>query len=446
MEDAYNPSRTTKDKYNEMVNMPVSVVILKLAFSTVFSMLIISIYGIADMLFISRIGDAATGACGILYPVTCLIQAVGYTFGMGAGSIISVSLGEKSESDASRAATMAFVLSIITGAVIMVIGLIFLEPVVCTLGATNDNITEAESYGRIILTGAPIMCGAYVLNNTLRQEGKPWYTLAGVAAGGVTNIVLDYLFICIWNKGISGAASASVIGQAVSLFVMLLPYVTGKSIVKLSLKKEKQGADVNIKNIVSIGMPSFIRQICVALAAAALNRRCREFGNDAIAAVAIGTRIFNLAFSVVVGYGQSLAPVIGYSYGAGGREDRIKKAVRFTLITGVLFMTAAAILQYIFAGSIAGCFKGSSSVLQLAEEMIRLQSIAYPFIVVSIVAGVLYQAKEKYIAASAIYGSRQGIFFMLLINALPDIMGFTGVILAQPVADILAAVIFIIFL
>lgn len=439
-------SRAANDKYNEMVKMPVSAVILKLAFSTVLTMVIISIYGIIDMIFISEIGDTAVGACGIVFSITCFIQAAGYTFGMGAGSILARKLGEKSVSAASKATTMAFVSGIISGVVILAFGLIFLKPIMEFLGANKDNLTESMTYGRIIFIGAPIMCGAYVLNNTLRQEGKPWYTLFGITAGGVVNIVLDYLLISVWNMGISGAAWATVIGQAVSLIVMLLPYLTGKSIVKLTFARGKAASDVNLMGIISQGMPSFIRQICVAIAAAALSRQCRVFGNDAIAAMAIGTRIFNLFFSIVVGYGQSLAPVVGYSYGAGNKENRIKKAVRFTLITGVLFMTAAAVLQFIFAGNIAGCFQGSDNVLILARRIIRLESIAYPFIVVSIVAGVLYQAMGKYLAASVIYGSRQGILFMILIHSLPDILGFTGVILAQPAADILAALIFIIFL
>ena len=439
-------SRAAKDKYNEMVNMPVSVAILKLAFSTVPTMVIISIYGIIDMIFISGLGDVAVGATGIVFSVTCFIQAVGYTFGMGAGSIVSGKLGEKSMQAASRATTLALVAGVTAGAVICAVGLICVEPMMDMLGATEKNMDAAVSYARIILIGAPVMCGAYVANNTLRQEGRPWYTLCGITAGGITNVILDYLFIAVWDMGIKGAAWASVAGQAVSLVVLMLPYLTGKSIVRLSFTALKGASDVHLWDIICMGMPSFIRQICVAIAAAALNRACRLYGDEQIAAMAIANRIFNLFFSIAVGYGQSLAPVVGYSYGAGDKEMRIKKAVRFTVLSGASCMAAFEILQYIFAGDIAGFFEGSEEVLSLATEIIRVTGIAYPFMVVSIVAGVLHQATGKYVAASLIYGSRQGIFFIILIYLLPKLFDFAGVIFAQPAADIISALILLTFL
>ena len=209
-------------KFKKMTETPVEPLICRMAVPTIISMLITSIYNMADTFFVGRIGTSATAAVGIVFSLMAIIQAIGFFFGQGSGNYISRKLGAREVEEASRMAATGFFSALLTGAAVMVLGFCFSEPFCRLLGATETIMPYAQDYMRLILIGAPYMTAALVLNNQLRLQGNAFYAMIGLVSGGLLNIALDPLFIFGFGLGISGAALATILSQLVSFFLLLL--------------------------------------------------------------------------------------------------------------------------------------------------------------------------------------------------------------------------------
>ena len=203
-------------QFVKMTTQPVAKLISKLAVPTIISMLVTAIYNMADTYFVSKLGTSATGAVGIVFSLMAVIQAVGFTFGMGSGGVISRLLGQEEHEKANRVASTAFFMAIFMGLLITVLGLFCMDGLMRILGATDTILPYARDYAQYILFGAPIMGASFVMNNDLRAEGKAVLSMVGITAGGVLNILLDPLFIFVFDMGIAGAAVATLISQCVS--------------------------------------------------------------------------------------------------------------------------------------------------------------------------------------------------------------------------------------
>ena len=223
-------------QYNKMVNTPIKRLIMSLAAPTIVSMLVTSLYNLADTFFVSQLGVSASGAVGVVFPVMAIIQAVGFTLGMGGGSNISAKLGEKKDIEAQRIGSSAFYSALLIGSIIAIFGLCFVDEIMTLLGATETVLPHAISYGNYIFIGAPIMAASFVLNNILRSEGKAKFAMVGLTTGGVLNIVLDPIFIHNFGLGIAGAAIATIISQIISFIILLSFFLAKKSIITLSPK------------------------------------------------------------------------------------------------------------------------------------------------------------------------------------------------------------------
>jgi len=424
----------TKDKAQEnhvkMTQTPVPYLILRLSCSTIVSMLAGTTYNIVDMYFVSDLGNSAVAAVGVLFSVLAMIQAVGYTFGMGAGSRISRFLGEQKEQEAGRDALVAVLMSLIAGLILMGAGFLWQKPLVDFLGSTDTIETFALDYGFWILLTAPVMCVSYVLNNVLRAEGMPVWALVGIGSGAVLNAVLDPILVSGLELGIRGAGIATFCGQSVSLAIMLIVMLSGKSVIGF---RRQTAADIT-----RTGIPSFFRQGLVCVATILLNRAAREYGDDVVAAISVSNKVFAILFAVMVGYGQGFAPVVGYNYGAK-ENDRVKKAITFTLLSQIIASAVAGVLVWIFASPIISLF-GENAVLDLGVLSLRMHAVSLPFMAVCLVSGMLFQAIGEIGKAILISSTRQGIFFLPLIWLLPMCFQETGVALTQGISDVLSGV------
>lgn len=464
----------TKDKAQEnhvkMTQTPVPSLILRLSCSTIVSMLAGTTYNIVDMYFVSDLGNSAVAAVGILFSVLAMIQAVGYTFGMGAGSRISRFLGEQKEQEAGRDALVAVLMSLIAGLILMGAGFLWQKPLVEFLGSTDTISTFALDYGFWILLTAPVMCVSYVLNNVLRAEGMPVWALVGIGSGAVLNAVLDPILVSGLELGIRGAGIATFCGQSVSLIIMLIVMLSGKSVIRFNKNTDimdhlSQNADAKYKptgmrvkieqikredrrglavfkqtaiDITRTGIPSFFRQGLVCVATILLNRAARAYGDDVIAAISVSNKVFAILFAVMVGYGQGFAPVAGYNYGAK-KNDRVRKAIIFTILSQVIASAVTGILVWIFASSIISLF-GENAALELGVLSLRMHAVSLPFMAVCLVSGMLFQAIGEIGKAILISSTRQGIFFLPLIWLLPMCFQETGVALTQGISDVLSGV------
>ena len=264
-----------------MTQTPVPSLILRLSCSTVVSMLAGTTYNIVDMYFVSDLGTSAVAAVGILFSVLAMIQAVGYTFGMGAGSRISRFLGEQKEKEAGRDASAAVLMALVAGLILMAAGFLWQKPLIDFLGSTDTIEIYALDYGFWILLTAPVMCVSYVLNNVLRAEGMPVWALVGIGSGAVLNAVLDPILVSGLELGIRGAGIATFCGQSVSLAIMLIVMLSGKSVIGLNKADSNyKPAGIRVKiekikredkqrfqafrqtaiDITRTGIPSFFRQ------------------------------------------------------------------------------------------------------------------------------------------------------------------------------------------
>ena len=458
-----NKADNTKDKAQEnhvkMTQTPVPSLILRLSCSTVVSMLAGTTYNIVDMYFVSDLGTSAVAAVGILFSVLAMIQAVGYTFGMGAGSRISRFLGEQKEKEAGRDASAAVLMALVAGLILMAAGFLWQKPLIDFLGSTDTIEIYALDYGFWILLTAPVMCVSYVLNNVLRAEGMPVWALVGIGSGVVLNAVLDPILVSGLELGIRGAGIATFCGQSVSLAIMLIVMLSGKSVIGLNKADSNyKPAGIRVKiekikredkqrfqafrqtaiDITRTGIPSFFRQGLVCVATILLNRAAREYGDDVVAAISVSNKVFAILFAVMVGYGQGFAPVAGYNYGAK-KNDRVRKAIIFTILSQVIASAVTGILVWIFASSIISLF-GENAALELGVLSLRMHAVSLPFMAVCLVSGMLFQAIGEIGKAILISSTRQGIFFLPLIWLLPMYFQENGVAVTQGISDILSGI------
>lgn len=432
-------------QYRKMTQTPIPKLIVGLAVPTIISMMITAVYNTADTFFVSKLGTSATGAVGIVFSVMAIIQAIGFTLGMGSGSLSSRLLGKKDQKQANIIASTAFFAALAVGILITAAGLSLLDPIMHLLGATDTILPYARGYAQYIFFGAPVMCASFVLNNLLRSQGRAVLAMAGIGTGGILNILFDPLFIFGFRLGISGAAIATLISQCISFSILLSMFLRGKSVLCVSIHSVSRKAR-DYWLIVKTGFPSLCRQGLASIATVALNVNAALYGDAAVAAMSVVGRLFMLVMSVMLGFGQGFQPVVGYNYGAS-RFDRVRAAFAFALKVGVTLLTTLAVLLFVFAPALITLFtKSDQTVIEIGAFAARAQAVALPLQTLITLSNMLFQSTGQSLWATLIACARQGIFFLPLIFILPGLFGLRGVQMTQPVADVLSALLCIPFL
>ena len=422
-------------QYEKMVETPIPPLIVSLAVPTIISMLVTSIYNMADTYFVSQLGTSAAGAVGIVFSLMAIIQAVGFTLGMGSGSLSSRLLGQKRQEEVNQICSSGLFAAAALGITITALGSLFLDPLMDLLGATDTILPYARSYARYILFGAPFMCSSFVMNNVLRSEGKAAYSMVGIASGGILNILLDPIFIFIFRLGIAGAAIATLVSQCISFTILLSFFLTGKSTIRLRTRYISKSINT-YKEIIQTGFPSFCRQGLASIASIALNVNAAIYGDAAVAAMSITSKIFMMVFSVMLGFGQGFQPVAGYNYGAQ-KYRRVKQATIFTFITGVCMMAILGLLGFIFAPRLIRLFRrDDAQVIAIGTIAIRAQALALCLMPLATVMNMVFQVIGRSKRATLLSACRQGIFFLPLIILLPTQLGLTGIEIAQALSDL----------
>ncbi len=427
---------SSEGEYRRMTEESVTKLVVTLSLPTVLSQMITSIYNMADTFFVTRLGDSAVGAVSIVYALQSIIQAVGFGLAMGAGSLVSRKLGEKDQDGANKYASSAFFAAILLAILLLLGCTVDLGGLLSLFGSTDTILPYAKEYAFIILLGAPIMCSSFVLNNILRSEGKATFAMVGLTSGGLINLFLDPLFIFGANMGVAGAALATVLSQCVSFCILLGFYISGKSIVKLSPRHvSRRFADYAL--VVKTGLPTVFRQGLGSFATTLLNVQVKVYGDAAIAAVGIANKIYMLLRSFVLGIGHGFQPVAGYNFGAK-KNDRVKKAFWVATILGTVISVTASLVLLFFAEPIILLFRPETErTVEVALRMLGFISMALPFLGYSTYVNQLYQSLGFVKGATILASMRQGIFFVPLIFILPHALGLDGVLLTQPLSDLL---------
>ena len=430
-------AQSREEKFVRMTQTPIKRLVLTLAVPTIISMMITSLYNMADTYFVGMIGTSTTtGAVGVAMSIMSLIQAIGFTVGMGSGNTLSQYLGKQDVKMAERVASTGFFTAFSIGAVFSAICLIFLDKIVLFLGATDTIVPVAKDYIRIILYAAPFMISTFTLNNIIRYQGNAVYSMVGIAIGGVLNIFLDPLFILTFDMGIEGAAWATAISQVVSFTVLLAACFKGNNI-RIRIKDFTFRYGVH-KKIFVVGMPSFFRQGMASIAAILLNYYAGIHGGDpAIAAMTVVTKVFMLAQSMLIGFGQGFQPVCGFNYGAG-LYKRVREAFFFCVKVGIGILAAFSVIALIFAPEFVALFRDEPEVIVIGAEAMRYQAVLFPLSAWVMMSNMLLQATEKPFAASFLSIARQGLCFIPTIVILSALFDLPGVQVSQAVADVLS--------
>lgn len=426
---------TSEQKQAQMLQTPIARLIPKLAVPTIISMLITSFYNMADTFFVGKLNNpSATGAVGVVFSYMAILQAISFMIGHGSGSFISRCLGKGDTEKAQVMASCGFFYSLIVGTVLMVLGLIFIEPVSLFLGSTETILPFTKEYLRYILLASPYMAASFVLNNQLRFQGSAAYAMVGIVAGAGLNIALDPLLIFTFKMGVSGAAVATAVSQFVSFLLLLLGTRKGGNL-RLSVKKLRFAGWI-FKEILKGGVPSLFRQGLASISAICLNTVAGNLGGDAaVAGMSIVGRVMMFANSAMIGFGQGMQPVTAFNYGAKNYE-RVREAFWFCVKWASALLALIGVAGVIFAPSIASWFQKDAKVVEVAAWALRFQSATFVLNAWIVPANMMLQAVGKAFGASLLAASRNGILFLPPLYLLTHFWGLWGLELAQPVADV----------
>lgn len=422
-------------KYRQLTGDPIPPLVCRLAVPSIISMLVTAFYNMADTFFVGMLNsNSATGAVGVVFSFMAIIQAVGFFFGHGSGNYISRKLGSHEPAEAGQMAATGFFSALITGGVIAVLGLLFVNPLAKALGSTDTILPYARDYLRYILIGAPYMTASLVLNNQLRFQGSAAYGMVGIAAGAVLNIGLDPVFIFVLDMGVGGAALATIISQFVSFCLLLAGCTRGGNLhIRFSNARFQPHF---FREIIRGGLPSLARQGLASVAAICLNHAAQPFGDAAIAAMSVVSRIMMFASSALIGFGQGFQPVCGFNYGAR-LFSRVREAFWFCVKVSTAVLLAIAVVGVIFAPQLVAVFRDDPVVVEYGTLALRLQCVSFPTVGFVIMSNMMLQTIGRTRPATVLAMGRQGLCFLPFILTLPLFMGMLGVQLAQPIADLL---------
>ena len=429
--------------YAKMTETPVAKLILNLGIPTTISMLITNIYNMADTYFVGTLGESAQAATGVLFTVQAIMQGIAFMFGHGGGTFISRALADKNTKEATKYISSAFFVGGLIGLIITVLGLTFLDPLVRFLGSTETIVPHAKDYGMWILLAAPFIICSFILNNGLRYEGKAFYAMFGLTAGGLLNILGDYILVMKCGLGVYGAGLATAASQVVSFGILLYMYL---KMAQSNIQCKAVSKDFRLYlTIGRVGLPSLIRQGLTSVTNGLLNNVTKPFGDAAIAAMSVVSRYANFLMCVGLGMGQGFQPVASFNYQAK-KYDRVKKGLLFTTAFGLVFIGAMATISIIFAEPIITIFQKHPEVITIGAKALRFTAVGMMFMPFSVPVNMLYQSIQQPTISSVLSLIRSGMITIPLLLFGVPVLGLLGIQLAQPVADIIAGLISIPFI
>ena len=431
---------TLEEKYVEMTERPVKLLVCQMAVPTIIAMVTTALYNVVDAAFIGRLSTEGTAGIGISFAYMTFIQALGFFFGHGSGNYISRALGAKDVSSASVVASVGFFTPFLLGMLAAAVCLPNLSALSRLLGAPEDVVPYANDYLRYIVVATPFMMSALTLNNQLRLQGNARFGMVGIVSGAILNIALDPLFIFVCGMGVSGASLATAVSQLFAWGLLLYGTFKPES-VHISLRGFKPSLKVYYE-IFRGGSPSLFRQVFNCAAAVSLNYCAALYAPEgqeasAVAAFAVVTRIMMFAFSVVLGFCQGFQPVCGFNYGAR-KYDRVRESWLFATCVGTAFLLVISAAGLLFAPQIVALFRAEDpALIAIGAVTLRWQCAAFPLVGLFTATGMLFQNIRMTFPATLLSICRNGLFFLPAILLLPLWLGLQGVQMAQAVADLL---------
>lgn len=429
--------------YQKMTQTPVSKLIFQLGMPTTVSMLITSIYNMADTYFVGTLGESAQAATGILFALQSVIQGIAFMLGHGSGSLVAKALAKRNAEEASGYISTAFYSGGFVGCGILILGMLFLTPLMRVLGSTETILPFAKDYGMWVLIACPFMICSLILNNNLRFEGKAFFAMFGLTAGGLLNILGDYLLVSVAGMGVYGAGLSTAVSQMVSFIILLIMYCAkAQGKIRISCISRKIE---DYLSIMRVGFPSLIRQCLTAISGSLLNNLTKPFKDAAIAAMSVVNRYSMFVMCVGLGIGQGFQPVAAFNYEAGEKK-RVRKGLLFTMGFSTVFVTLMSVFTFFYAEQIILLFQEAEAVVTIGARALRFAAFGLLFMPLSIPVNMLYQSIRKAGVASVLSTLRSGALLIPTLLIGVPVLGLTGIQIAQPVADCLTGLISIPFI
>lgn len=430
----------SNDRTYILSELPVRKAILKMSLPVVFGMMVQVLYNLVDTWFIGKIGDASQlAAANIASPVFIITMAVSNIVGTGAASYISRCLGEKNNKKASETFSIGIMLCIILGSLLSILGLSLLKPFVLVLGASKEVYPYAAKYSGIMIAGSIIVMCNFAVGQLMRSEGAAIESIIGMFIGTIVNIILDPIFIFIFKMGMAGAAIATIIGNLSGLIYYFKFYKKGKSLINFSLKSISLNKTIFME-IFKIGIPSTLSQLLMSIALIICNNLAVPYSTNAIAGIGISTKLIYIGTFIFMGFGAGTQPLVGFNYGAKNFKrvnEIIKSGIKITESIGIILF----IIFYLLSFYIVKIFTPIDDIVYWGSRVLRLQILLFLVVGPQMIANTSIQAFGKGKATLFISITRQGLLFIPLLFIMNYVFGFTGLLLAQPIADGITAII-----
>ncbi len=419
---------------------PVSKALFALGLPTMIGMMVNALYNLVDAYFVGGLGTTQMGAITVAYPLGQVVVGLGLLFGNGAASYLSRLLGRGEKEAADKTASTAIYSSIFVGAAVIICILIFLEPILRQIGASDSVMPFAVTYTSIYIASSIFNVFNVTMNNIVSSEGAAKATMCVLLAGAVINVILDPVFIYVLDLGVGGAATATAVSQFVSTLIYLLYIFRKKSVFSFSIRKYCLSKNV-MSEILKIGIPTLVFQLLTSLSMTMINDGARTYGDSALAAMGPVTKIMSVGSLMVFGFLKGLQPIAGYSYGAK-KYDRLKEAVKTSILWATIFCLIFGLATAIFSTAIISLFtKNDPEMIRIGQSALRANGLSFVLFGFYTVYSFLFLAMGKAKEGCFLGACRQGICFVPVILILPRVLGLNGILYAQPAADVIAAAI-----
>ena len=421
-------------------NASIPKALLSMGIPTMIGMLVNAFYNLVDAYFVGGLGESQMGAISVVYPLGQVVVGLGLLFGNGAASYISRLLGRGDKENANKVASTALYSSVSVGAVIIIISMVFLHPILKLLGATDSILPFAATYASIYIVSCIFNVFNVTMNNIVTSEGAAKTTMCALLTGAVLNIALDPLFIYVFDLGVAGAAIATAISQVVSTCVYLIYILRKKSVFHFRVKDCTYTKET-MSEIFKIGIPTLVFQILTSVSISLINNAAGDYGDSAIAGMGVVTRLISMGSLSVFGFIKGFQPIAGYSYGAK-KFDRLREAIKTSILWSTAFCVIFGVILALFPTAIVSQFtKGDAEMIRIGAASLRANGISIMLFGFYTVYSSLFLALGKGREGFILGACRQGICFIPVILLLPIVWGLNGIMYAQPIADMLSAVI-----
>ena len=425
----------------QMGTRPIPKLLLQQALPASIGILVMSLNILIDTVFVGQwIGSDAIGAINVVLPVSFFIAALGMSIGVGGASIISRALGENNPSKASKTFGNQITLTLVFTILFVLVGLFFIETIIPAFGGKGSLYEPAKIYYTIVMYGVPVLSFCMMANNTIRAEGKPKHAMYAMLLPSISNLLLDYLFINVFDWECLELLGQQPCPISFVPFISSIFFISKKSELRLSLPDFKWDVSL-VKEIGSLGFVTLARQAMVSITVLLVNNILFSYGGESsIAVYAIISRMLMFATFPILGITQGFLPIAGYNYGAA-QFPRVRQVINVSIRSATAMATVVCIAIYVFSDYIAPIFTKDAQLFAETPTALRWVFAALPIVGIQLIGAAYFQAIGKATPALLLTLTRQGFFFIPLLYILPPIYGVLGVWIAFPIAELLATLV-----